>query len=260
VTASEFAAMVAGVVRGMPAGHVQALAAAVASAPAHDPGVAAAGVSAIANPLYRQNAQQLLTTWAQADGVTGQAFAVALLAALAMRDAEREAETVEAVATGPSSSHVSLRHTKAVILDLVSHASADLIIVSFSAYKVPEVVSALGEAARRGVNVRLVLETTEDSSGALTHDASRAFAAIGAQVEFYVWPADRRPAGVSATLHAKAVVADSQAAFITSANLTGSALDHNLELGVLIKGGPLPKRLADHFTSLIGSGTLKRVG
>jgi phosphatidylserine/phosphatidylglycerophosphate/cardiolipin synthase-like enzyme len=146
-----------------------------------------------------------------------------------------------------------------VILDLVSHASADLLVVSFSAYKVPDVVSALGEAARRGVQVRLVLETTDDSSGALTHDASKAFAAIGADVEFYVWPADRRPPGVSATLHAKAVVADSRAAFITSANLTGSALDHNLELGVLITGGPVPKRLSDHFTSLMGNGTLKRV-
>ena len=63
----ELAAIVASIVRGMPAGHVQTLAAAVAGASTHDPGVAAAAVSAVANPVYRQNAQRLLAAWAQVE-------------------------------------------------------------------------------------------------------------------------------------------------------------------------------------------------
>ena len=34
-------------------------------------------------------------------------------------------------------------------------------------------------------------------------------------------------------LHAKAVVVDDRAAFVTSANLTEAALDRNIEVGVL---------------------------
>jgi phosphatidylserine/phosphatidylglycerophosphate/cardiolipin synthase-like enzyme len=40
------------------------------------------------------------------------------------------------------------------------------------------------------------------------------------------------PGGV---LHAKAVVADDEAAFITSADLTEAALDRNIERGVLFR-------------------------
>ena len=40
------------------------------------------------------------------------------------------------------------------------------------------------------------------------------------------------PAGV---LHAKAIVADGEAVFTTSANLTDAALDRDIELGVLIR-------------------------
>jgi cardiolipin synthase A/B len=191
--------------------------------------------------------------------LSGESFGLALLSALAMREAERESETVEAVATGPSTPHVSLRHTRAVVLDLISHASAQLLIVSFAAYKVPDLAKAIGEAVVRGVSVRMILEAAEESSGALSHDAADAFAGLAGAVEFYVWPLERRPTGVSATLHAKAVVADGTAAFISSANLTGSALDHNLELGVLVRGGPLPRRLADHFSSLIAADVLRRV-
>ena len=59
-------------------------------------------------------------------------------------------------------------------------------------------------------------------------------------------------------LHAKAVIADGRLAFVSSANLTGSGLEHNLELGILIRGGPVPRRIAEHFTSLIAAGVLQR--
>jgi hypothetical protein len=59
------------------------------------------------------------------------------------------------------------------------------------------------------------------------------------------WPGSSRPSmfydpralyaeGPGGVLHAKAVVADDEVAFITSANLTEAALDRNIELGALI--------------------------
>jgi phosphatidylserine/phosphatidylglycerophosphate/cardiolipin synthase-like enzyme len=60
------------------------------------------------------------------------------------------------------------------------------------------------------------------------------------------WPGSSRPVmfydpraldleGPGGVLHAKAVLADDEAVFITLANLTEAALDRNIELGVLIR-------------------------
>ena len=43
-------------------------------------------------------------------------------------------------------------------------------------------------------------------------------------------------------MHAKAAIADKRAALATSANLTGHALDLNMELGLIVRGGPVPAR------------------
>jgi phosphatidylserine/phosphatidylglycerophosphate/cardiolipin synthase-like enzyme len=63
----------------------------------------------------------------------------------------------------------------------------------------------------------------------------------------------RRPAGV---LHAKAVVADEEALFITSANLTEAALDRNIEIGLLVRDRALAASLVCHFRGLIDRGLL----
>lgn len=39
---------------------------------------------------------------------------------------------------------------------------------------------------------------------------------------------------------------DDRLAFVTSAHLTECALDRNMELGLLVRGGAVPKLLADH--------------
>ena len=57
--------------------------------------------------------------------------------------------------------------------------------------------------------------------------------------------------GPAAVLHAKAVVADGEAVFVTSANLTGSAWDENIELGVLARDHALATSVAAHFQGLI---------
>ena len=59
-----------------------------------------------------------------------------------------------------------------------------------------------------------------------------------------------------ASLHAKAAIADDKLAFVTSANLTGYALERNMELGLLVRGGYVPALLAKHFEDLKGRGEL----
>ena len=103
----------------------------------------------------------------------------------------------------------------------------------------PALVDALDRARERSVLVRLILESTADTARALTHDGAAAFTSLREDVEIYVWPLEKRPAG--SRLHAKVAVADGELAFVTSAIFTGHALDENLEVGLLVTGGNLPR-------------------
>ena len=60
-------------------------------------------------------------------------------------------------------------------------------------------------------------------------------------------------------MHAKAAFADDKIAFVTSANLTGAAQADNIELGVVIRGGPVPQRLGAHFRTLMANDILRPV-
>ena len=131
-------------------------------------------------------------------------------------------------------------------------------LVSFAAYKVGVVLTELSAAADRGVVIRLILETGETEGGTLTFGAAKAFDALGENVTFYVWPTEKRPVLEKgrAALHAKAAIADAHTAFVTSANLTGHGISENMELGLLVRGGLIPRRLSEHFRDLIADGTL----
>ena len=82
------------------------------------------------------------------------------------------------------------------------------------------------------------------------------------------WPGDRRPTvfydprsldmhGPGSVLHAKAVVVDDEALFVTSANLTEAALDRNIELGLLVRDRSLALTVASHFRVLIDRRLLR---
>jgi phosphatidylserine/phosphatidylglycerophosphate/cardiolipin synthase-like enzyme len=68
---------------------------------------------------------------------------------------------------------------------------------------------------------------------------------------------DRSQAGV---LHAKAVVTDEEAVFVTSANLTEAAFDRNFELGLLVRDKALAASVSSHFRGLIERGLLCALG
>ena len=72
----------------------------------------------------------------------------------------------------------------------------------------------------------------------------------------YYDPRSLEPAGPKGVLHAKAVVADEEAVFITSANLTEAALDRNIEIGLLVRDRALAASVSSHFRGLIDRGLL----
>jgi phosphatidylserine/phosphatidylglycerophosphate/cardiolipin synthase-like enzyme len=57
--------------------------------------------------------------------------------------------------------------------------------------------------------------------------------------------------GPGGVLHAKAIVADDEVVFVTSANLTEAALDRNIELGVLIRDRAFALTIGGYFQSAV---------
>lgn len=217
----------------------------------------------VPTPAYAEAAGQLLKAWqSSGQGVSGHAVSLALQAASLAAQRERAEESVEIVWTGPQTPEVPLRLTREVLIDVIRAAQRSLIVVSFAAYKVEVVVRELAEAAARGVDIRLILEMAEASGGTLrATEASDAFTKLRDKASFYAWPTEKRPVleHGRAALHAKCAIADDHTAFVTSANLTGHAISENMELGLLIHGGPVPRRLAAHFSELLAKGVLERL-
>ena len=169
---------------------------------------------------------------------------------------EREL-SVELVWTGPTTPFVPTRRTEQVLLDLIASATTDFFLVSFVAYDVPSVVTALNMATGRGIRLRILLESSTKHGGTLNYDPVAAMQSQVPSAQLFTWK-DKPEPFVDGKVHAKVAVADDTSAFITSANLTGHALEKNIEAGVLIKGGSVPKSLCDHLQALIDVGVISR--
>lgn len=219
-------------------------------------------VNTVPTAVFRHHAAALCAAWAEEGGPTGSSLALAVRSAADAVSDVRGEQQVSVVWTGPATYEVPVRATGAVLTDVIAEARHELIVVSFAAYKIANVVDALRAAADRGVAVRLVLETVADSKGKLTRDAKLAFDTLADGIQFYVWPGELREThqGGHAAMHAKCAVADGSVAFVTSANLTGAGLTENMELGLVVRGGDAPRRIAAHFNALISSGDLRPVG
>jgi cardiolipin synthase A/B len=218
----------------------------------------AQALGAIAHPAYRDIAGQLMDAWEVDGTMSGSGLALAITSTATAIARERAEQSIEIVWTGPRTTAVPVRLTREVLVDVIRAARSGLFIVSFAAYKVDVIVRELSAAASRGVDIKLILETL---GGTLYVDAASAFETLRDSARFYVWPLGKRPALVRgrAQLHAKAAIADDHTAFVTSANLTGHGIAENMELGLLVRGGGIPRRLSAHFKELIAEGTLDRI-
>jgi phosphatidylserine/phosphatidylglycerophosphate/cardiolipin synthase-like enzyme len=218
-------------------------------------------LAAVPQAYYRALASELLAAWrAAGPEVTPQAVAWALSAAAAAERARREEQSVELVWTGPGPHAVPLRHTEQALLQLIDAAASRLLVVSYAVYKVRRVGEALARAADRGVDLRIVIEAPDRTQGQNVHAALRSLGpAVASRSRVFLWPQERRPvddAGNRGVLHVKCAVADGVRLFVSSANLTEHAFTLNMELGLLVTGGPLPMQVEAQFDRLIAAGVL----
>lgn len=213
-------------------------------------------MQAVSQPDIQERLKTFFHFWqTQVAEVQPESVALALQAVAHTEAYSRQAQSLELVWTGPDSQVIPLRRTDQVLLQLIHETTRELHIVSFAVYKPQAITQALVEAARRGVRIAIYLETPDASEGKITFDTIKSLGQdVAHYARIYIWPLERRPqseGGKHGSLHAKIAVADGQVMLISSANLTEYAMTLNMELGLLVRGGPLPAQVQTHLTRLV---------
>lgn len=209
----------------------------------------------VGTPTARAALASLIGAWRTTKS-SGELVAGMLMGAAHARERTQRDCAVELVWTGPMTPFVAPRRTEQVLLDVIQQATKELFIVSFVAYDVSSVIAAINAAALRGVEVRILVEASLTQGGSLLADPVAMMRSAVPLAKLYAWT-DRPHPFTNGRVHAKVAVADDTTAFLTSANLTGHALEKNMEAGVLIVGGHIPSRLRDHLHALIETKVLR---
>lgn len=202
----------------------------------------------------RQQLNEMVEIW-KSSSISSVELAGMIMGANHAYHSAKKEEQVELVWTGPSTPMMSTRRTEQALLEVINSAQNSLFLISFVAYEVASITAALNEAVARGVEVSILMEPAESHGGQIKDDCFSAMKYAVPNATLYVWSHSSKEemGGGYRIVHAKCSVADSKLAFITSANLTGAALDRNMELGVLISGSSTPKKLYNHINSLVAT-------
>lgn len=192
---------------------------------------------------------EMLCQWQQTD-VSPQELAGMVRGASYAYNLAKSEVIAELIWTGPTTPIVSIRRTEQALLEVIDAASTSLFMTSFVAYKIPSIVMAIENALRRGVAVAMLLESSDQHGGTISVDAIGKMKELLPEVTLYSW-VDKDGEFEGAKVHAKVAVADQSKCFISSANLTGHAMEKNMEAGVIIEGESVPETLHKHLNALV---------
>lgn len=209
------------------------------------------------NPRARGVLTKLITAW-QGVSIPTAEIAAMLTAASAAYHWAKDEQQIELVWTGPSSNLIATRKTEQVLLQVIDAAESRLFITSFVAYNVASIMSALRKAIDRGVQVSMLFESSDKHGGGVSIDAIGKMRTTLQKARIHCW-GEKEEAFAGGKVHAKVAVADERICFISSANLTGHAMEKNMEAGVLIVGGSIPSKLHKHLEALVMTKVVKHV-
>jgi phosphatidylserine/phosphatidylglycerophosphate/cardiolipin synthase-like enzyme len=170
--------------------------------------------------------------------------------------------------SGPEVPGLNARDTRQVYEELLGSAERSIWASTFAFFDGPKAFEVLARRmdSRPALHVTLLLNIQRKRGDTTASDQLvRRFADHFWKTD---WPGSSHPSvfydpraldleGRGGVLHAKAVVADDEAVFVTSANLTEAALDRNIELGVLIRDRAFALTISGYFRSLIDRDLLK---
>lgn len=211
----------------------------------------------VGTPAAAGVVDQLVDAW-RTTTVSAEELALMLLAAGHVFTKAANQQSTELVWTGPTTPFVSARRTEQALLQVIGAAKQTLFVTSFVAYDVSTIVKALNDASTRGVSISMLLESSQDHGGSISFDVIGKMRTLVPTAKLYAWR-ERAAPFADGRVHAKVAVADGDVCFITSANLTGHAMEQNMEAGVLITGGQIPRLLHEHLQALVGTETVSSV-
>ena len=208
-------------------------------------------------PAAAQIIGKLVQSWRKT-AITPNEISSMLLASSHAFNNERNKQIAELVWTGPTTPFVSTRRTEQALIEVINHSKTELFITSFVAYDVSTIVKALNSAIARNVRISMLLELSQFDGGSITFDAIGKMQQLVPEANLYAWKI-KPPEFMNGSVHAKVAVADSEICFITSANLTGYAMEKNMEAGVLLRGGDIPRALMLHLNSLVETNVISKI-
>ena len=177
------------------------------------------------------------------------------------------AQKPDLVWSGPEVSGLHARDTRRVYEELFGLAKRSLWAVSYAYFDGPSVFDQLARRMEEVPELTVTLLLNIHRGYREKTQADHLVHRFAEQFWQKDWPGKVRPAvfydprsvdpEVPGVLHAKAVVVDEESVFITSANFTSAALDHNIELGLLVRHRPLALSVVTHLQGLIDRGMLK---
>lgn len=117
---------------------------------------------------------------------------------------------------------ISPNNSRSQILALIDRAQRSLAL-GFEVIGDPEIQQALITKAREGVKVQVLIADPSHSPNSQVPQVARELQEGGCEVQYLKAP----------YLHAKVIIADNQAVYLGSVNLTTNSLNNNRELGIL---------------------------
>lgn len=150
-----------------------------------------------------------------------------------------EADWTRGAEPDPAPLIVSPTNAREQLLALVHDAQESLDLYA-EVLRDPEILDALAVAEERGVHVRIVVSPSPDFAA-----EREALAAAGVDIRL----------ASSLYIHAKAIIADGERAFIGSQNLSATSLDQNRELGIILDDPVNLARLTRTFEIDFRAGT-----
>ncbi|BDG02819.1 DISARM system phospholipase D-like protein DrmC [Anaeromyxobacter oryzae] len=185
-----------------------------------------------------------------------------------MAKVEARAPRTDLVWSGPAVNGVHARSTRRVYEELLGSGERRVLASTYAFFDGPRAFEVLATRMDAVPDLRVTLLLNIQRKRGDQAPADELVRRFADRFWKYEWPGKARPSvyydprsleldGPAGVLHAKAVVVDEEAVFITSANLTEAALDSNVELGVLVRDRALAASVATQFQVLIEQKLLK---
>ena len=198
-------------------------------------------------------------------GVTGRTAAAWLRA---VEQARARSPTPDLVWSGPEVAGLHARDSRRVYEELLGSAEHSIWASTYVFFDGPRAFAVLANRIDAIPELQVTLLLSIQRRRGDTTAADQLVRRFADRFWTTDWPGEGRPSvyydprsldfgGPAGVLHAKAVVADGEAVFMTSAKLTDAAFDRNIELGVLIRDRALAASVTSHFRGLIDREMLR---